>query len=275
MVEPGQQSGPRAGLRAERRYGDLFIQPERQPGPLQMSRKTGAVRRVTDDPADDFQPAVTPDGTRLVWSSNRSGHFEVWIADADGGGARQLTQDEVNASDPTVTSDGRWVVYSAGNPAKQGLWKIRPDGSGAIRLIAGSADLPEVSPDGQYLICLVTGSLRVLRLADGAKIPFEISKTNNSEPFGRFHWMRDGRAIAFIGRDEKGLTGLFVQDFSPGKDTTRTRRRLAGFDPDLATETFGLSPDGSSLIISFHEQLFSLVMAERIPGILAPKRPSR
>jgi eukaryotic-like serine/threonine-protein kinase len=262
--------------------GDTVIFSSNRSGNLdlwQISRKTGAVRRVTDDPADDFQPAVTPDGTKLVWSSNRSGHFEVWIADADGGGARQLTQDEVNASDPAVTSDGRWIVYASDNPAKQGVWKIRPDGSGAIRLIAGSAYLPEVSSDGQYLLCQMSDSVRVFRFADGAAIPFEISidtRTSPTEPqFGRPHWTRDGRAIAFIGRDEKGLTGVFVQDFSPGQDTTKSRRRLAGFDPDLVTETFGLSPDGSYVTISFHEQLFSVMMAERVPGIIAPKRVSR
>jgi serine/threonine protein kinase len=262
--------------------GDTVIFSSNRSGNLdlwQISRKTGAVRRLTDDPADDWQPAVTPDGTKIVWSSNRSGPFEIWIADADGGGTRQLTHDEVAAGDAAVTSDGRWIVYASDNPAKQGVWKIRPDGSGGVRLIIGPAYHPEVSPDGQYLLCQMIGSLRVFRLADGAAIPFEISidaRTSNTQPeFGRFHWMRDGRAIAFIGRDEKGLTGIFVQDFSPGQDTTRTRRRLAGFDPDLATETFGVSPDGSSLTISFHEQLFSLVMADRVPGIFAWKRVSR
>ena len=146
-------------------------------------------------------------------------------------------------------------------------------------MIAESAYFPEVSPNGQYLLCQISDSLRVFRLADGAAIPFEISidtNTSNTQPlFGRPHWMRDGRAIAFIGRDEKGLTGIFVQDFAPGKDTTRTRRRLAGFDPDLATESFGFSPDGSSLTISFHEQLFSVMMVERAPGIVAPKRVAR
>src|SRR5215831_7500261 len=103
----------------------------------------------------------------------------------------------------------------------------------------------------------MSNSLRVFRFADGAAIPFEISldtRTSNTQPlFGRPRWTPDGRAIAFIGPDEKGLTGVFVQDFSPGQDTTKTRRRLAGFGPDLATESFGFSPDGLSLTISFHE----------------------
>jgi len=122
-------------------------------------------------------------------------------------------------------------------------------------------------------------SVRTNLLTDGAALPFEISidaQTSNTQPqFGRSRWMPDGRTIAFIGADEKGRTGVLVQDFSPGQNTTKSRRRLAGFDPDLATESFGFSPDGSYLTISFHEQLFSLVMAERVPGIIAPKRASR
>ena len=64
---------------------------------------------------------------------------------------------------------------------------------------------------------------------------------------GRSRWMPDGKAIAFVGLDDAGLTGVFVQDFVPGRDTTATRRKLAGFDPDYITETFAISPHDGAL----------------------------
>ncbi|HOK45993.1 MAG TPA: hypothetical protein PLK67_08685, partial [Bryobacteraceae bacterium] len=76
--------------------------------------------------------------------------------------------------------------------------------------------------------------------------------------------------IAFIGRHERGVHGIYVQDFVPGKDTPATRRPLGGFDPERTTESFGISPDGSRLTIASWEQLFSLMLAERVPGVVPP-----
>jgi hypothetical protein len=50
-----------------------------------------------------------------------------------------------------------------------------------------------------------------------------------------------------------------VQDFILGKDTSATRRVLAGFDPDLATESFGISPHGSHITLADREQIVSLM----------------
>lgn len=48
----------------------------------EVSRKTGTVRRLTDDSADDWDPGFTRHG-KLIWSSNRFGAFEIWIADPE------------------------------------------------------------------------------------------------------------------------------------------------------------------------------------------------
>ena len=251
--------------------GEWLIFSSNQSGNLdlwEVSTKTGASHRVTDDPAEDWDPDFTADGKQIIWSSNRSGHFEVWIAGADGSGARQLTQDGVDAENPTATPDGNWIVYSSGNPAKNGVWKVRKDGSQATRLVAGPTLVPDVSPDGQYCLYVpnVTGKpyqVKVLRLADGSAVPFEIL----SDVFPRSRWMPDGKAIAFIGQDEKGVRGVFVQDFAAGQDTAKTRRPLGGFDADSTAESFGIASDGTRMAIAAREQLSSLMMAERVPAV--------
>ena len=191
-----------------------------------------------------------------MWSSNRSGHFEIWIAEADGSGARQLTQDGVDAENPGVTPDGNWVIYSSGNAAKNGVWKVHMDGSEATRMVTGPTLVPDISPDGQFCSYVPNlparpYQLKVLRIADGSVVPFEIL----NDVFPRSRWMPGGKAIAFVGQNEKGVRGVFAQDFVPGQDTAKTRRALGGFDADATAESFGIAPDGSRLVIASREQL--------------------
>lgn len=246
-----------------------------------ISTRTGAVRRITDDQAEDWDPAFTGDGKWLIWSSNRSGHFEIWVASPDGSGARQLTHDGANAENPTATPDGRWIIHNSNNPAKNGIWRIGFDGSDAKRIVAGRTLLPEVSPDGEYVLYLANfwtdrTTVKVVRTADGRPVPFEFDvafpRRRNVPMFtlGRARWMPGAHAIAFVGQDERGVEGVFVQDFVPGKDTTPTRRKLGGFEPGVATESFGISPDGARLAMAGWEQLFGLMTAEDLPGIAPP-----
>jgi hypothetical protein len=59
----------------------------------------------------------------------------------------------------------------------------------------------------------------------------------------------------------------------PGEDTTHTRRALVGFDRETAAESFGISPDGSRVTLARWEQLFSILVAEGVPGVSPPGRP--
>ncbi|HKF45230.1 MAG TPA: protein kinase [Thermoanaerobaculia bacterium] len=247
-----------------------------------LNLKTGAVRRLTEDAAEDWDPAMTRDGRSLIWSSGRGGHLEIWIADADGSGPRQVTHDGVDAQNPTITGDGTWIVYNSGNPVGNGIWKIHPDGSGATRIVAGTTAHPEVSPDGQYVVYL-TGiqdqreTVRVARIADGSpaaetRIPI---RRLGAIRVGRARWTPDGRAIAFVGQDENGVHGIFEQDFVPGRDTSGTRRPVGGFDRQAETESFGISPDGSTIVLASWERIFSVVEASGVPGVSPPIRRGR
>ncbi len=94
--------------------------------------------------------------------------------------------------------------------------------------------------------------VRVVRIEDATVLPFAIrfgmTTSRLAGVTARARWMPDGRAIAFVDVDARGRTGIYVQDFVPGKETQASRRPLAGFNADWATETFGISPDGSRIL---------------------------
>jgi Tol biopolymer transport system component len=250
-----------------------------------VSTRSGAIRRLTDDAGEDWDPAYTPDGRHLLWSSNRSGHFEVWIGESDGSAPRQLTRDGVDAENPAVAAG--WVVYVSSHPDRQGVWKMRLDGSGAERLVASSdAAHPELSPDGQLVLFHArvgeTEELRVVRLATGDEvappvaIPLGHPRAQRvlnelNIAVGRGRWRPDGRALLFVGLDDEGHVGIFEQPFSPGAGSAAPRMVVPS-DGDAATESFGISPDGARIAVSFREQATNLMLAEGVPGVPATRR---
>jgi len=236
----------------------------------EISPTSGAIRRMTEDPADDWDPGFTRDG-RLIWSSGRTVRLEIWEADADGAAPHALTRLNADAENPTAAPDGS-IYYGLTNAPEPGLWTIRPDGSAGPR-VGPCTNIPETSPDGQYVACpdLVGGTLRFVRLADRQVIPFtiEVPHRRPSETFmGRPRWSSDGRRVFFLGQDEKGINGVYVQDFDPGKsDTNASRRPVAGFDPNLEAESFAISPDGKHLVIAFLDRTYGISTIEGVRGV--------
>ena len=49
-----------------------------------------SLRQLTSDPATDHHPQWSPDGTFIVFSSDRSGNWDVWTINADGTGENRL-----------------------------------------------------------------------------------------------------------------------------------------------------------------------------------------
>jgi serine/threonine protein kinase/Tol biopolymer transport system component len=240
-----------------------------------VSTQGGTVRRLTDDPADDWDPTFTADG-KLLWSSHRSGNFEIWMAEADGSGPHQVSHDGVDAENPTATADG-WIVYNSGNPKHFGLWKVRPDGSQAQPLGPGGqsdavrgnslpgtnlTNWPDASPDGKHVLASGNQLIRVFRVSDGAVVARIQLQGGN----GRARWLPDGSGIAFVDDAKDGTTGLYVQNFVPGQDTSGSRRMLVS-NPERPPESFAISRDGSQVVIATPDVSWNLLSVDGVAGV--------
>lgn len=71
------------------------------------------VARLTNDRAFDASPSWTPDARAVLFSSDRAGTSDVWIAPADGSApARRITRDPIGIFYPSLSADGRTLAAS-------------------------------------------------------------------------------------------------------------------------------------------------------------------
>lgn len=115
--------------------------------------------RLTE-PQDDY-PDVSPDGSMILFQSNRSGNWQLWRIARDGSGIARLTSDGFNHRQPAWSPDGKLVAFSSdqGLPSGQrAIWVMGAPGSvssaGPRKLSSGAAQdvHPKWLPDGSGLV---------------------------------------------------------------------------------------------------------------------------
>jgi len=67
--------------------------------------------RLTNDPWDDIAPALSPDGSRVAFASNRNGYWDLYILDFTSSETTRLTDSLEYDSAPSWSPDGQWIVH--------------------------------------------------------------------------------------------------------------------------------------------------------------------
>jgi Tol biopolymer transport system component/DNA-binding winged helix-turn-helix (wHTH) protein len=102
----------------------------------------------------DTEPAISPDGGSLAFTSTRSGTLELWVTEADGTDPRQLTMFGGGlVARPRWSPDGKRIAFHANPSGFQELYVMEVDGGRPHRLACGfdNAILSDWSRDGRWL----------------------------------------------------------------------------------------------------------------------------
>jgi eukaryotic-like serine/threonine-protein kinase len=136
----------------------------------------------------EFNAQYSPDGSRVAFSSDRSGNSEIWVCNGDGSNPVQLTSLESSSGTPRWFPDGRRIVFDSQKEGQEEIYVIDTETRVPRRLTSDPSDdvTPSVSHDGKWIYfgSTRTGRLEIWRLPaeggqavqvthEGGAIPFE------------------------------------------------------------------------------------------------------
>lgn len=215
--------------------------------------RTGEQIRLTQNEGHNTYPAVSPDGRRIAFQSNRDGQWEIFIMDIASGEAVQLIASSHAQSMPAWSPDGEFIVFGLDqrDDGTLDLVRVASDGSGKIEMVYSDGSRnshPRYSPDGRYLV-FASGSptnvtdwqIKVFDFSDGSVRQIsEADSTYNAYPT----FAPDG-AILYVtdsGEGQRAIIRTMGTDFNQ-------RRRL--YVSEGLVWGMHYTPDGEFIV--FHE----------------------
>jgi Tol biopolymer transport system component len=208
----GGEEEPRPDLAfVSTRDGDYAI--------FEMDADGGGQNRLTEregvagSPARLFfqvDPAWSPDGAQLAFSSRRRGTFDLYVMNGDGTGTRQLTSGKEHDSDPTWSPDGTRLAFERNGD----VYVVLADGSGARRIsdVTAEENEPAWSPDGDWIAYVrrtpgtASRELWLMR-ADGTG---RRSLTRQNATVTTPAWSPDSSRIVFSSNRDDEIYALFT-----------------------------------------------------------------
>jgi len=170
---------------------------------------TGAATRFTSDPGWDAFPTWSPDGSRIVFTSNRSGVYNLYQKASSGAGNEELLYESTEGKGPNSWSpNGKFLIYySLGQPTHLRLLAVDgPADRKPVPLVDPqfSSVTGKFSPDGRWIAYTSNESgknevsVRPFDAATGsAGSPVIVTSGGGRTPL----WRGDGKELFYITQD--------------------------------------------------------------------------
>ena len=120
------------------------------------------ITQLTDGPrgAMNVEPVVSPDGSKIAFSSDRSGKPMIYTMNRAGKGVKRLTFAGVYNSSPAWSPDGKLLAFAGFDKGHFDIFTIDENGKNIKRLTsakkrdgrAANNEYPSFSPDGRFIL---------------------------------------------------------------------------------------------------------------------------
>lgn len=132
--------------------GQDLYSPSARSGGMQLP----GVSRVTfSDEGGDSDPAISPDGTRIAFSStHHTPTSDIYIKSLNGRVITQLTSDAADDGMPAFSPDGARIAFASNRSGNWDIYVMPATGGKAVRVTEDPSDelSPSWSPDGRSIV---------------------------------------------------------------------------------------------------------------------------
>lgn len=254
----------------------------------------GNAKQITDGQGFDAMPRFSPDGSRIVFTSDRNGAENVWIANVDGTHLARITDDQqADFITPIWSLDGKSVIVARHGQELSSVWDLwmyYVNGGAGVQITKNApgsppgqrtnAIEPQLSPDGKYIYYthrpgafkvyddtyplsqiarrnLETGDEDMLTHAVGSAIRPVLSPDGKKLVYGTYY---------------EGETALRILNLDTGEDHWLKYPVQHDMQETLYTEGllpgYAFTPDGNSLVVFYGGKIHKLNVNDRSDPVI-------
>jgi Tol biopolymer transport system component len=220
---------------------------------LELAR--GISSRFTSDPSEDYTPLWSPDGSRIVFTSDREGHANVFQRPSSGAGNDELIlKSNADKLLDDWSLDRRFIIYDTNPKGSIDLWVFpmlgdrKPFPFLQTEFNEGQG---RFSPNGRWMAYASdeTGRWEVyVRPFPASGDKWQVSTNGGADP----SWRRDGNELFYIAVDRKLMAVDVKTDstFHVGVPRALFEPRVSGLSPVEARNHYVVTADGQRFLIN-------------------------
>lgn len=185
----------------------------------------GTLRQITDHPRKDSSPSMSPDGKKIVFTSEREGWWKIWVMNSDGSDISQLTHASSAEYAPAWSPDSQKIAFVSGRRGGTQIFVMTKDGQNLTQLTSsGKHAMPHWAIDDKiYYSKEVSGTYQIWQMKSDGSNQQQLTQSGGDKLMPQLS--PDRSRILYYGNQD-GNMEIYVMELSTKKMLRLTHHPL-------------------------------------------------